>query len=292
MVKEDVYMPILMLLAVPVFVLSILAYSFVSIYQPVRLALTGEMTSVNVLKKDVDITYSRNGPLDLCRVVTVEGRDKPFIVMSPEYDSITVGEQYKAFYSPQLGWGYLTNEPIGWFSSIYNDCVHKPYIFFWVFLILMLYIIGKGLTLLFSESLNVFYKYCDVHKHEEDRLIRNISIAGSLVPYAIVIVFVYLFSIYLMYGLIHAEVMSNFLLGLVAFLAALGLSLSPFLILKIRNIIGNVRFMKVMAALVKISLSVVATYRLLLFVHQKDVSTDENIIKIGWELIKFVFGFA
>lgn len=291
MIKEDYYMPVVLLALVPLFLLSLLSITFNGFYQPIRLALTGEMTPLVVVRKDVRINFGRNGPYDINYEVWVKEHEKRFPVKSELYDGIIEGETTQVFYSPELKWGIVSNEPLGWWGAMLSDSYHKPYITFFGFVIIVSWMMAFGLKRLIRESLIVYSKYCNKHANERDHLIRKVSVAGALVPYAVIVVFVYLISLYAMYAVFYVEPMDSFMTGVTAGLATMSVCTSPYLILKVRHILSNVRLMKIVAALTKITISIIATYRLLVFVRNNDVTETESVQKLGVELVKFVLGF-
>ena len=288
--NDYIFMPGIWLVVFPVFVLSGLATSFSSFYYPLRLADSGEMVELLVVNKKLDPLYSsRSGVLDIAYTVKIKGHEKPFAVVTDLYDEIEIGHLYSVFYSPQLQWGIVSNEPLTWLSTLWYDSIHKPYITISAFTLITFALFFFGMSNLGSECMLVYQKYKLKYESESDAVLRNAKLVGAIVPYGIVVAFVYMLSIYAIYSVFKVEKFSDFVIGIVAAVVVMSIAFSPYLLLKVRVILGNLRFIQIVVALTKIAISLTATIRLVIFINENDVTTFDNIQKLLLDLTKFIF---
>jgi hypothetical protein len=271
-------------------VFSSIAYFFSSWYYPLRLAQTGEITPIIVESTDIKILSGRNGPYWIMHIAKVEGHVKQFSVLPSLYEDLKEGQQYNAFYSDEILYGIISDEQLNWFECIYYDEVHAPLLGLGVFCGVSFFFLRRTLRLLRDELYEIINKSIDKFDSEEDSLLRNLSIAGAIVPYGIVIIFVYVIGLSCIYTIFSIENGNKHLAGLIGGLSVILMAYAPSALLKTRNILSNVRTIRVIGACIKISLSTIALWRLFLFVKTSEFNKLESVTNLLWSLFKYIIG--
>lgn len=270
-------------------IISVLSVTFSSFYVPARLSFSGEMKEMTLIDKKLEPKISRFGAYGLTYKAKMEGQDKFFSIVPDIYDELIEGNTYPVFYSSDVRFGILSGKPLTLYSSLRDDSIHSAYITFPFFVFFTLFLFYKGSAKAIQEFIVVYFNYSNKFDHETDPFIRHSNIWGAIVPYGVVVAFIYIICAYCIRSVFLIEGFDDYWTGIVVSVAITVTVFSPYLLLRLRFILTNARFTRIFTALMKIGLSLLATGRLIIFIHESDLTSYQNINKLMFDVFKFVF---
>mgnify|MGYP006981759196 CR=1 FL=1 len=281
---------LLIVAAFALFVLSILSLCFSSWYYPLRLAHTGEVTPLVMEKKDKTFLAGKNGVYKINSVAYFQDHDKPFSVKTKDYDTLIDGQTYNVFYGKSIKYGIVSDTPLAWYQTVYYDEVHHPLIAFIGVLFVSYLLLKRTLGLLIEESFMVYDKYERKFSDEKDSMLRKLSIIGAIVPYGIVVIFVYVVGLSSIYTVYAIEEIEPYFAGLIGAFSIILMCYAPSFLLKTRHVLSDIRTVRVIGACIKISLSSIALWRLFSFTKTADFTQMESVSSLLWQLVKYIIG--